>query len=1507
MTTALPHRLGPHETRRLDHRQVIDDEGRLRAYLFELQEVDTNLRRPEPFSFYQAVSFLRVHEVKKHYRQLKSLEELADDVATACYDPGNGDGRIFGVYALGNILDPRVGLMQMYGARGFGTTPEEAIGRAERDARALKGLLEGKFRQIILQPLNVQESVAFWDHLNRIKHVSIVQGIPVRRIPDGHASPDLSTRFGAQQQYEQLEVIAAAMADTPFQMMAWFDPLTFEEVTWLVTWTAQELSKWASEIKGSKNLVLSAAIQSPFHPSAEYLETLGREVGGARVASAEHAQQLADLQRTREEQLTAESGLERQSESDYVRNDHVVTDEAAVLHEEGTAHVEESGRERLDRHSDLSWQSNIGRTVAESGVMRVSGTRAQAQRGYTDEGQHLTETERASEQAHVETDARFARQTHTEESIHERTVGREHRDVVDRYAWGEAYGGQESGSLSGVRTAAGSSLDHQVATREGDMAFAGQEQGRRSEDVTGIRRDITSGNGSQSTFYSDHSRETQAGERAFEGGQRGTSRYEGSERVDVESHRTISEQTPDGQPNHIYQVSHDESKGYKVAPEVFGIGFNGESQGVGTRDTYEVRDSHLEQGAQGHTIETTVGAQEMARSSEGWETYDASSERDVSGFGRQSQIYDRNQLVRSDGVQQVEHTAFGSGERSVSERMDATVERHWGSQEAYGDAWSRSYGGQRGASGVRSDSIDTAFSREAHIGRVTDASMVGTEQRMEDIARDMVRESETERGIQRNWQSGIGEREQSTRRWAGVTNQNISETGRTVSRLQQLTHWDRVADQAFVRDVSSQRHTDFTSRAEGDMVENLASRETAIAETQAQSREHTNASSDGQRQLLNLVDGFTRGSMLRTGFRMGAAPFMTASMGRSMQTYDAEKDLIAQLLAKQLDRLRKAQDTGLFHTNWWIATYGEDDMERLARTVVSAMREEDVVSPVHVRTFRGRDRQFDLVQHLRCLHPCPEREQAGIWQIGATSELLTSNDLGAVIHPLRVDGHGGISTTVEALPAGLRVPADMRGETWWGDILSPTTGKLTSNQFRVSAEQLMHLTCVGGSGSGKSNGAQVILSEIVNRLRVDERGRQIPVSVRQVDGEVWVPQLRGAHGIPQLGATVFDPGGDWRKLLRMVDPRDCSFYSLTSPRFRPLHINPLRIPSPYIRPARWAELVAKRWALSYATGATGFHAIKSAILALYKQRGVYDPKTGQVDIEASKDVRMHHLYDYLAATREDKSQKRGRQDISVGVIDRILEKLEAFTPELGGEEYWMYDAHEGTTVEVWMPENHLTILEGAFVDDNLKTFIIGLMANACFLHARGRYEAHGNDTYAFAPHILVFEEAHEVMEAQDERSQSQAAVETGASIWNKMTDQGRKYGLHIWSVGQRLKALPEGFLSSSRITILMGLDDADDIKLGVTKVGKVTSGMTEDLPWMRLLQRMEVGWAVCKFSRMADLKEMEPTLIKFHKIDVDPPSNAEIDALLSTGGFAFAVDIEERERVLSGEPRWVVA
>jgi hypothetical protein len=1495
--------VGAHETRRLDFTSVTDKAGRhLRAYLFDLAELDTSERRPHPARFYQAVSFLRVHEIKKHYRQLKSLEELADDAVSACYDPGDGDGRIFGVYALGNILEPRVGLMQLYGARGFGATPEEAIDHAERDARALRGLLEGKFRQMVLSPLTVEESGVFYDHLARLGNAAVVQGIPVRRVPEGHADPDLYVRYGAQQQYEQLEVIAAALADVPFQMMTWFDPLTFEEITWMVSLTAQELSKWASEVKGSKSISLAAAIQSPFHPSAEYLETLGRETGGSRMASAEHVQQLADLRRLRQEQLATESDLQRHSEMAYTRSDHVVTDEAATLHEEGTAHVAEVGREQLDRASDLDWSSNVGRTVAESGVIRVSGTRAQAQQGYTSEAQRLTETERAQEDVHSESDAAFARQTHAEERIYEQQAGREHRDVVDRYAWGEDYGGRESGTLDGVRAAEGSSLDRQVTTREGDMAFAQREQGRSTDDVSGIQRDRTEGSGTQSTLYSDYRQETVAGETSFQGAQAGDTRYNGIERIDAESRQAVDERTPVGQPNHVYRVEHETERGYQASPQALGIGF-GQDEGIGVQDTYEVRDTNLERGSEEHSTEVTVGGQEIERSSQGWETYDGDRAQDISGARQEARTYDGSQLVRTDGLQTVAHTAAENGERSVSETVDATVQRNWGSQEAYGDAWARSYGGYRDASGVRSDSIDASYAREAQTGRVTDAAVAGTEQRMEDVARDMVRESETDRGIQRGWQAGIGEREVSTRQWAGVTSQDIAETGHTASRLQQVTNWQKELDQAFTRDVASRRRSDLTSQAEGSAIDDLAAQESVVAGSRASGQEYSDATVDGQGQLLRLVDGFTRGSQLTSGFRMGSAPFMTASMGRSVQTYDAEKDLIVQLLGKQLERLKASQDAGLFHTNWWLAAYTDEDMERMSRAVTSAMREENVVSPVQVRTFPDAARQVDLIQHLRNLHPCPEREQVGIWQLGVTSELLTSNDLGAIVHPLRVDGHGGVSTTVEALPAGLRVPADMRGETWWGQIISPTTGRITANQFRVSGKMLMHLTCVGGSGSGKSNGAQVILSEIMNRLRVDERGNEIPVQMRQLAHDAWAPEGTARPGKPQLGATVFDPGGDWRKLLLMVDPRDCSFYSLTNPHFRPLHINPLRIPSPHIRPTRWAELVAKRWALSYATGATGYHAIKSAILALYRSRGVYDPKTGHTDVEASRHVRMHHLYDYLSAAREDKSQKRSRQDISVGVIDRILEKLEAFTPEMAGEEYMMYDAHEGTTVEVWMPEHHLTILEGAFEDDNLKSFIIGLMAHACYLHARGRYEAHGNDTYAFVPHILVFEEAHEVMEAQEERSQTQAAVETGSSLWNKMTDQGRKYGLHVWSVGQRLKALPEGFLSSSRITILMGLDDADDIKLAVTKVGKVTTGMSEDLPWMRLPQRLEVGWAVVKFSRMAELKEMEPVLIKFHFADADPPSNAEISFLLSTAShYVLAQDAQARRAVLSANP-----
>jgi len=148
------------------------------------------------------------------------------------------------------------------------------------------------------------------------------------------------------------------------------------------------------------------------------------------------------------------------------------------------------------------------------------------------------------------------------------------------------------------------------------------------------------------------------------------------------------------------------------------------------------------------------------------------------------------------------------------------------------------------------------------------------------------------------------------------------------------------------------------------------------------------------------------------------------------------------------------------------------------------------------------------------------------------------------------------------------------------------------------------------------------------------------------------------------------------------------------------------------------------------------------------------------------------------------------------------------------------------------------------------------------------------------------------MEGDERKSEAAGAVERGTSLFNKMFDQGRKYGLYIWGIGQRLSALPEGLLSSSRILICQSIDEADDIKLAVTKLGFLSTGMMEDVAWMKFLQSLEQGRGVVRFTRLPPTPSgrkpdlMRSTLVQFPPVFAAMPSDRELDEILAAGGPA---------------------
>ncbi len=62
---------------------------------------------------------------------------------------------------------------------GSGSTPEESLAAGtEKPWRQLRGVLEGKFRQIQLQPLAVEDAALFYDRAKRCKSNAAVLGHP---------------------------------------------------------------------------------------------------------------------------------------------------------------------------------------------------------------------------------------------------------------------------------------------------------------------------------------------------------------------------------------------------------------------------------------------------------------------------------------------------------------------------------------------------------------------------------------------------------------------------------------------------------------------------------------------------------------------------------------------------------------------------------------------------------------------------------------------------------------------------------------------------------------------------------------------------------------------------------------------------------------------------------------------------------------------------------------------------------------------------------------------------------------------------------------------------------------------------------------------------------------------------------------------------------------------------------------------------------------------------------
>ncbi len=989
-------------------------------------------------------------------------------------------------------------------------------------------------------------------------------------------------------------------------------------------------------------------------------------------------------------------------------------------------------------------------------------------------------------------------------------------------------------------------------TYNGAEASLLRDTTQRTSEQQGTRHTDTGEQGSLNAH--DSINEATAGQRAVSGNRSETDHYSFGESASFGSSKSWGGSEHEQSSSQFAGSGGEQtSGGYQAADSRSGTGQEqssyqraGESNagGDGVRmETHASQELGSRAGAQvGGTVPGLGGAwvsgEQTQVAGQRGQSYETRDHETVQSSGQAGERHQTDETTVSSGARTSDQDYQRNGQESNAQQ------RSWGGSESISGTEYRSGGGTRTSN--LSYSTQEAYSDQHHTDR--DSNRTWDSQVAQNVAFQQ-QSQEASRGTQSILKTYSGFLDEAGTRQGHLTQDDQIATDREISRETDRSEsgW---RDESQAGDINRQQ----TEQGQMSMQQAVLSDNEGYARRSAS-------------QLAGETGSFAgSGSTTTRGVMGPGGAGVFAGLSFSRQTVDAQRELATLLFTQQRDRLAAGLNTGFFRVQSVLLAPEPLILERLIGAALAAWREEEVAVPLTVRSgdaaLWGRAIRFDL----------DERVEANPLEPKAFSQGLTSNELAALVHPLRVEGKGGVSATLRTFPSCLGLVRG-QGELELGLEISPTTSETTDVIYRIARGDLMHLLIVGASGSGKSNAAIWMVSQMVNRLREHPvTGQPLPVPATG-PMHIEVPA-----GRPAMGVTVFDPTGEWRRLASMVLTTEFNFFSLTDPHFFPLGFNPVAIPSPYITPKDWISIFSKQWALNYATGGTGMALVQRCMRVLYEENGVFQNPAH------SSGLTLQHLYQ-KAKELLDEMQKSRTDNISPGILKRIVDKMEEFTP--GGLHYENFGKPGAPDLERLLWPYGVTVVEGAFKDEMLKGFIVGLLGAATFNHSAGKYEARikleGN--LSGRQHLFVFEEAHVVMKSGDKATEAQTAVEQTAGIWDDIADRGRKYGQILMTAAQHWLGLPEGVVGSAKIVIAQGVNTMEDAKAAVAALGirPGTGAMDEVTQVIDQLLDMPVGVGICKRKRlpMGREDEQKPVACLFPDISpIKPPTDGQLAYML---------------------------
>lgn len=668
-----------------------------------------------------------------------------------------------------------------------------------------------------------------------------------------------------------------------------------------------------------------------------------------------------------------------------------------------------------------------------------------------------------------------------------------------------------------------------------------------------------------------------------------------------------------------------------------------------------------------------------------------------------------------------------------------------------------------------------------------------------------------------------------------------------------------------------------TSISQGESYGTSTSRGVTDSYTESTSDSVSRGTSDSVGTSTGISQGINTGksegttnsmSFGTTGaYVQGVSSSMGLSSGigynKSYQWLDQSVKDILELLEFENERIKKAlRGNGAFYTYVYLACPSQDALSVAQAVAKSTWQNEFAMTqPLQVLNLTEEE-QRHLLYRFAGFSTDVMKETIGGVEMYRYATVLLPNEYVAYTHLPRIS-EGGVFAEVNDIPK-FSVPSMMKGEIFMGTVVSAErytmqNGYLTPYDYRIDESELMHGYFTGASRSGKTVAAMRFVAEL-SQIRRKKTGKRMRI-------------------------VCMDPKQDWRTLARFVEPERFRFYSLGNMLFHPIKLNPLKIPRG-VQPQVWIDGLIDIYCRAYGLLERGKQMMGETIYSLYEDAGVFRacelPDWQDRVPELSAEVTFENVYKRMSDIKvrlEDPTNPKGRAGNDTrDAYARLLDRLQAFGRDFSIE-HRLFGTSEGIGIDELIGADDITILESAGLESTFRNFIFGIITSGFFkwalAHEGGYLSENQYET------VLVIEEANQVLTGNDAAGTGggEQFGMTGQSEFEQILDQAAGYGLFIIAITQKISAMPSSVIANSGLIFAGRLVTEDDINVVVKALGR--DARIDDRDVVKWFPRSPIGRFICKSSRTYDYKDAEPVMIQVAQLNIKPPSNAEIEEIIT--------------------------